>query len=426
MVEISHTAGLDEAALRWQEQGVLLSLLAEGALAVGAGSPTDAGVAWTMPPVHPDPIELAGGIPDPAALPATDLRESFDRVLTSTPAETLRYGGVQGFDGLRAALTERQSRVEGIPMEPGNFLIGNGSAGSISTICDAVLDPGDVVIVERPSFSGTLRTIRGHRPEIVPVPLDEQGVRVDKIAEAIERAEAEGKRVKLVYTIPDFHNPTGTTMSTERKVELIRLCADHHTLIVEDAAYAEIFFGAQAPPSLYAMAGGQGVLKAATFSKVIATGLRIGWVQGQVDYINALINVRFDMGNSPLLQRAIADYMESGKLDAHIREMRPLYARKCETLCRSLEEHCGPYVRFQRPEGGFFLWVECIGVSAQDVVREAAQEGLIFPVGSLFFLDGERDDTKHIRLAFVTATLEQLEEVGPRLSRAFQRALGER
>jgi DNA-binding transcriptional MocR family regulator len=174
------------------------------------------------------------------------------------------------------------------------------------------------------------------------------------------------------------------------------------------------------------MAGGQGVLKAATFSKVIATGLRLGWVQGLPDYINALINVRFDMGNSPVLQRAVADYMESGKLDAHVNEMRPIYAQKCETICRSLEEHCGPYVRFQRPAGGFFLWVECVGASAKDVVREAVQEGLVFPVGALFFLDGERDDTEHIRLAFVTATLEQLEEVGPRLSRAFQRALGER
>ena len=426
MVETTPIAGLDEAALRWQGQDVLLGLLAEGALAVGAGSPTDAGVAWTQPPVHPDPIELAGGIPDPVTLPVNDLRDSFDRVLASTPTETLRYGGVQGFDGLRAVLAERQSRLEGIQLEPANFLINNGGAGGISTICDAVLNPSDVVIVEKPSFSGTLRTIRGHRPEIVSVPVDEHGVQVERIAEAMERVEAAGKRVKLVYTIPDFHNPTGTTLTTERKAELIRLCAEHQALIVEDAAYAEIYFGSEAPASLYAMAGGQGVLKAATFSKVIATGLRLGWVQGRADYINALINVRFDMGNSPVLQRAVADYMESGKLDAHVNEMRPIYAQKCATICRSLEEHCRPYVRFQRPEGGFFIWVECVGASAQDVVREAIQEGLVFPVGSLFFLDGEKDDTEHIRLAFVTATLEQLEEVGPRLSRAFQRALGER
>lgn len=405
---------------------LLLSLLAEGALAVGAGNPTDAGVPWNASPDHPFPIELAGGIPDPNRLPVDDLQSAFHQVLSLSPTEALRYGGVQGFDGLRVLLAERQSLIEKLPLSPENFLIDNGSAGAISTICNAIINPGDVVIVEKPTFSGTMRTIRGRRPEIIPVPVDENGVHVDSIAEVMERVKAAGKRVKMVYTIPDFHNPTGSTLTNERKRELIRICSLFQAVIVEDAAYSEIFFDQGNPSSIYTIAQGEGVLKAGTFSKVIATGLRLGWIQGSVDFINALINVRFDMGNSPLLQRAIANYINTGALEEHLRRMRPVYAEKCETLCESLKKHCSPYVKFHKPRGGFFLWVECIGVTAREVAQEAAKEGLIFPVGSLFYLEGELDNTTHIRLAYATATLEQLQEVGPRLSRAFQRALGER
>ena len=425
MVDVTRATGLDEAAQRWRDTDIR-TLLAEAALAVGAGSPTDAGLPWMLPTFDFKPIELAGGIPDPSRLPVDDLQESFQRVLATTPVEALRYGGIQGFDGLRNALAERQSRLEGIPLEPENFIINNGSAGGISNVCDAFLERGDVVIVEAPSFSGSLRTIRGHMPEILTAAVDDGGVVVERVAEEIERVEAMGKRVKLLYIIPDFHNPTGTTLATERRWELIRLCADHQVLILEDAAYGEIYFGPEAPPSFYALAEGQGVLKAATFSKIIATGLRVGWVQGRADFIDALVRVRFDMGNSPLLLRAIADYMERGKLDAHVDKMRPVYAEKCEVLCKSLAEHCQPYLSFKKPDGGFFLWAECIGAAAQEVAREAAAEGVIFPVGANFFIDGDKADTTHIRLAFITATLEQLAEVGPRLRRAFERALGER
>ena len=132
------------------------------------------------------------------------------------------------------------------------------------------------------------------------------------------------------------------------------------------------------------------------------------------------------MGNSPLLQRGIAAYTESGKLDTHVSEMRPIYAEKCEVLSQSLLEHCEPYVKFKKPDGGFFLWIEIFGPQSQDVAREAAEEGLLFPIGATFFLDGDEADTTHLRLAYSTATLEQLAEVGPRLRRAFDRAIGER
>ena len=206
---------------------------------------------------------------------AKDLRQALDMVLTTVPEEALRYGGVPGFEGLREALAERMSPIDSVPMTLDNFVITNGSAGGIDTVCDAFVEPGDVVIIEGPTFSGSTRTFRGHSAEIVQVPVDDDGIVVGKAAEVMERAKASGKRVKLVYVISDFHNPTGVAMSSERRKALVQLCAEHQVLIVEDAAYAEIHFGQNRPDSLYGLAGGQGILKVGTFSKPIATGLSL-------------------------------------------------------------------------------------------------------------------------------------------------------
>ena len=416
---------LDVRRTSWNDVDIR-NLLAQSAIAIGAGSPTDAGVSWMAPPKVERPIALAGGIPDPGTLPAEDLKDALAEVLLGTPDETLRYGGVLGFDGLREVLAERWSKLDGVPLTRDNFIMTNGSSGGIDNVCDAFLEPGDVAIVEAPTFSGSIRTMRGHMAELVSVPMDEQGLLVDAVGEEVQRAERAGKRVKLLYTVADFHNPTGVTMSLERRESLIDLCARHRVLILEDAAYADIYFKEGPPPSLYGLAGGQGILKVGTFSKPIATGLRIGWVQATEQFVDALSRVRFDMGNSPLLLRALAEYVGSSKMDEHLERMRPRYAAKCRSLCRSLEEHCPQYVRFARPDGGFFLWVECIGAGARDVTRRAAEVGLIFPAGDAFFLRGAEDDTSHIRLAFSTASVDELADVGPRMAEALARAIGEK
>ena len=406
----------NRAASRWT--GVdIRELLNEAALAVGAGTPTDQGVPWVHAPAVEDPILLAGGIPDPATLPAADLLRSLEKALSDTGA--LTYGGVLGFDGLREALAERYSRLDGLPLGPGNFILNNGSSGSIANVCDAFVEPGDVVLVESPTFSGSLRTMRWHLAEIVAVPLhDPEGVE-----RAVSAAEAAGRRVKLFYTVADFHNPTGATMPQGCREALLELCASRRVLIVEDAAYADIYFGDAPPPSLYGMASGEGVLRVGTFSKPIATGLRVGWVQAREDFVDALSRVKFDMGSSPLLLRALAEYVGSGAMDEHLDEMRPLYKAKCEALCRSLAEHCSEDLEFMEPRGGFFLWAKSLRVDAQELSKWAAGEGLVFPAGSLFFLNGREDDTSHLRLAFSTASVEEMAEVGPRMRKALDRAI---
>ena len=193
--------------------------------------------------------------------------------------------------------------------------------------------------------------MRGYMVEVVEVPMEDEGVSVDALSEAIERVKASGKRPKLFYTVADYHNPTGVTLAKRRREELLEVCARHGVLVLEDGAYTELGFDDGPPASLYSLAQGEGVLRLGSLSKTVATGLRVGWVQARQDFIDAMARVRFDMGNTPLLQWALADYLESGNLDEHVRRMRPLYAEKCEILVESLLAYCEPYVRFRRPEG---------------------------------------------------------------------------
>jgi 2-aminoadipate transaminase len=411
-----------QAAEAWSNADVR-DYLSDSALTVGAGTPTDAGAGWQLPVPHPDPIIAAGGIPDAGTLPSGELEAALGRILNDKAQEVLRYGGVLGFEGLREAMAERQAALDGMSFEADNFIIHNGGSGCLDNLCQAFIDPGDVVVVEGPSYSGTTRAIRGHMAELIEVTVEDDGISVEGVADAIQRAKSEGKRVKLVYLNPDFQNPTGTTLTEPRRAELIDLCAREQVLIVEDATYSELFFDEAPPPSIYSMANGAGVLKIGTFSKVVATGLRAGWIQASKEHIDALGRVRFDMGTSPLLLHMLAEFISSGRLDPHIRKMRPVYGEKCAALSDSLREHCEPYVRFNAPGGGFFFWFECLGATSKEVSDAAAYEGLLFPPGTNFYLNKEHEPDNHVRLAFSNASLEHLRDIGPRLRRAFQRVV---
>lgn len=408
-----------EVTRKWAESDVL-DVLSESAKNIGAGSPTDAGRRWRLPTESAEPIVLAGGIPDMPTVPVSEFQDSLLSVLAEETEDAMNYGGWLGFEGLREAVAKRQSEIEGLELSPDNFILHNGSSGALDNVCKAFVNPGDVVIVEGPSFSGTVRSMQGYMAEIVEVDIDKDGISVEGVRQAIVEATTAGKMVKFVYTIADYHNPTGATMSVDRRKALLELCAEYNVLVLEDAAYTELYFDESPPPSLFSLGEGEGVIRLGSFSKIIATGLRSGWVEAAPRYTDALARVRFDMGNNPLVQRAITRYVDSGALEPHVAKMREIYRDKCDALANSLEEFCEPYVRFNRPSGGFFLWVECIGVSATELTETAAREGLMFPFGAFFYRDGaDRDDT-HIRLAFSNAPIDQLQQTGQRMRDVFQ------
>lgn len=388
---------------------------------VTAGTPTDWGLPSDVRSVVP-PITLGGGIPDPESLPRQELMEAMDRALDTEDDAPLRYGGALGFDPLRQLLADRYTRDRGYPVTKDHFLLTNGSAGAIDQVAAALVSPGDVIITEAPTFSGSVRTFRGHQADIVTVGMDDDGMLVDDLEAIIDGVHAQGKRVKIIYTIASFHNPMGVTLADKRREKLLRIAAKHGIFVVDDDAYGDLWFQEQSRSQpLSSMSECQGVITVGTFSKIVATGLRVGWVHASPELLERVVRVRFEMGNSPLLHRMLFEFAKDGGLDAHISKVRKIYARKVETLASALHEYCEPYLTFRKPGGGFFLWVDLAeGLDGGEVQRTAVEEGLIAPAGLAFFPD-RKDTGDHIRLAFSWVPEDELREAARRLARACEK-----
>ncbi|MGE3961223.1 MAG: PLP-dependent aminotransferase family protein [Dehalococcoidia bacterium] len=388
---------------------------------VTAGTPTDWGLPSDVQSVV-TPITLGGGIPDPQSLPRQALTEAMARAVDVMDDTPLRYGGAFGFEPLRAFLAERYTRDRGFAVTSDYFLLTNGSAGAIDQVAAALISAGDVVISEAPTFSGSIRTFRGHMAEIHTVPMDDDGMVVDELEPLLDRLRADGKTVKVIYTISSFHNPMGVTLSAERREKLLRIAAERGIFIVDDDAYGDLWFQEPArPQSLSAMSECHGVITVGTFSKVVATGLRVGWIHTTPDLLDRVVRVRFEMGNSPLLHAMLYEFSKDGGLDRHINHVRKIYERKANTLVNSLREYCEPYLTFKKPNGGFFLWVDLAeGLPGGAVSRAAMEEGLIAPAGLSFFPD-RQDNGDHIRLAYSWVQEDELVEAARRLARACER-----
>ena len=286
-----------EMARFWQGRD-LLALANSAARSMSVGTITDWGLAAAIESPIPA-VTLGGGIPDPDTLPRQELLDAMRRAVAAADDSPLRYGGGMGYEPLRDALAERYTRDRGMLVEADHFMLTNGSAGAIDAVCSALLAPGDVVISEAPTFSGTLRTFRGKGAEIVAVSMDGEGLDTDELDATMQRLASEGRTVKLIYTISNFHNPTGFALTLERREALLRIAGEHGAFVLDDDAYGELYFGDGPPPALSALAGGHGVITVGTFSKMIATGLRVGWVHAQPELVELIARVRLRHGKQP-------------------------------------------------------------------------------------------------------------------------------
>jgi 2-aminoadipate transaminase len=375
-----------------------------------------------LPPPTVEPIMLTGGIPDAGSLPIDDLIECNDRVLRREGSFALQYGGVQGYPGLREWLAADFNRREDMGVGPENFVIVCGAAGGLGDICETFLDPGDVAILERPSFPGSVRTIVSCLPEIAGVPVEEDGLSCEALEQTIERVKSEGKRAKLLYTIANFHNPAAATLSEERRRTVVDLCRRNNILIVQDDAYGAINFGREPARSLFSLAGGTGAVVLGTFSKTLATGLRLGWVMGEQPVIDAITRMRFDMGVSPWTSRVVAEFCQSGRFDEHVPRVVEIYRRKRDAMLAALDERCPKYARWSTPHGGFFLWLELSeGVDPRRLYETAHEEGVGYAGGRAFFDDGS--GSNYVRLCYSNVAESDIPEAIMRFGRALERAV---
>ncbi len=384
-------------------------------------------MAWSpwfqgqLPPPSKPPIYLTGGVPDPASLPIDEFIAANERVLRREGEQALQYGGPQGPTGLRDWLASDINRREGITTDKTNFVLTTGSAGAFENVCETFLDPGDVVILEQPCFAGSTRIALSCLPEIVTVPMDDDGLDVPALAQLTDRIAAEGKRAKMLYTIPNFQNPAANTLSLDRRKAVVDICKRHDILIAQDDAYGAIAFDRDPIPSLFAVAGGTGAVLMGTFSKTVATGLRVGWIMGEAPVINAITAMRFDMGVSPWTTRVIAEFCESGAYAKHVPAMVEVYRRKRDAMLAAMSERCSTQATWAVPKGGFFLWLTLDdGIDTDRLRITANDEAVGYVGGEAFFADGA--GKQYVRLCYSNVAEDAIPEAVQRFGRALERA----
>ncbi len=408
----------ERLALRWRQPD--WRGLANGQALKLLGMPGE----WDPPDgVEPkrETLYLSVGIPDSATLPRAALNEAMQKVLAENGDASLRYGFGQGYYPLRASLATAYRLRHPCDITEDWYQLTNGSSGAIDLIVRSLIDPGDVIITETPVYMGTLRNFRGVGARIEAVPVDAEGMRIDALEEKLSVLAREGARVKILYTISSFQNPTGATLSLARRHTLLDLAARHGFLILDDEAYADLYYDDAPLPSLVSLANGHGVVSVGTFSKTVATGLRIGWIVARPELLSVFARMRFDMGQNQMSLRMMANFLSSGALSSHVPMVRQLYKQKMTVLADALERQTSPYLSFSRPAGGFYLWAKINAeMKSRDVWRTCAHEGVAVNP-SHGFLPGDPSGQEYLRIAFAWTPLTQLDDAARRIGVACER-----
>ncbi len=343
---------------------------------------------------RPDVISFAGGLPAPDLFPIADLRAAFDAALREGGGNAVQYGPTEGYAPLRAYLATRLAR-RGIVAEPDDILITTGSQQGLDLLGKVLLSPRATVLVEEPSYVGALQAFAAYGPRVVSAPMDDEGLRVDRAATTLATMghdpAGHGGLVAILYTIPTFQNPSGLTMSVRRREALIELCAAHRLPLVEDDPYGELRYeGADLPP-LRARPGGEETIYLGTFSKILAPGLRLGWVAALRPLMARLVLAKqgADLHTDTLTQRAVLHYCLHADMDGHIARLRQVYRERRDAMLAALALYFPAEARWTRPEGGLFIWVTLPeGIDTRALLAVALERGVAFVPGSAFHVAG--------------------------------------
>ena len=354
---------------------------------------------WTARPGTNPLYEFGGGLPDPDSFPYEGMIEATADMMQAEGAAAMTYGEGQGYRGLRELVCQKYEQFEGCQADPDNILVANGSGHALSLAFSAFVDPGDAVILEAPTFSGSLNTIRRHGPQILDVPVDDEGIVTAAVRARLDALRREGRRCKIIYTIVNFQNPTGVTQSVRRRQELIGLAHEYETLILEDDAYGELRFEGEMKPPLYALDRGGRVIRAGTLSKILGAGVRLGWLCAPREVLPAFQGFLFGGGVNPYMSR-VATYFLREHMTAHVRRLVDVYRAKRDAMLRGFHEIlAGTDAVVSRPEGGFFVWIKLpTGTDPERLAELAAAARVQYTPGPAFFSNGGGEE--FIRLAF--------------------------
>jgi len=369
-----------------------------------------------------DVITFSGGFPDPATFPTGTLAEIAARLITSDPGVALQYSATEGIASVRDYVSGRLASHEGRTPDAAELMITSGGIDCMELAAKTYLNPGDLVVVEAPTYLGAIMAFRGYEADVRGVPVDAEGLRVDVLADYLTA----GLRPKILYTIPDFQNPSGLSMTIQRRQELVALARRYGFLILEDVAYRELSFEHAPPPSLWALAPDM-VLQAGTFSKIFCPGFRLGWAAGPAEIIARLVVAKqnSDQCSGALGQRMLEEYGRSGQMERQVVSSRALYARRAALTGQALARHMPEGTTWTTPQGGFYVWltapdgVDTVALSAAARARKVA-----YVPGRPFYPDDAGQ--AQIRLSYSRVADELIDEGIRRIGVVLKTALEDR
>ena len=375
----------------------------------------------------PGIISFAGGFPDSAMFDVEGIRAATECALAQEPGAALQYGATEGYQPLREQLAAFMAS-KGVPdAAPEQLIVTTGSQQALDLIGKTMISPGDKVIVEAPTFLATIQCFRLYGADLITAPMDGDGVQTDALEQLIIE-----HRPKLIYLIPTFGNPSGATLSHERRLRVLQLAAQYQTLVVEDDPYGDLYFDAAPPPSLLALSsqvpGSRDWLAhCGSLSKVLSPGLRVGWLMAPPALLaNAVMCKQFsDAHTSTFAQAVAAQYLQAGRMPATLAHVRQVYAERAQALCDALRQQLGAAVEFVQPQGGLFVWVRLTGANgaesnANALAQRAIERGVAFVPGAPFF--AQNPDPATLRLSFATADVAKIQEGVARLAQALHAA----
>lgn len=354
---------------------------------------------------RPEVISFAGGLPSPEGFPIAELQAAFDRVLSTQGATALQYGRTEGYTPLREWVAQDLSRA-GAPIDPEEVLIVSGSQQALDMLGKLFIDPGSKVLVEAPSYLGALQSFSLFEPQFQAVPTDAGGL----IPEALDDELCRDAR--FIYALPNFQNPTGLTLDRARRQALVERCAALGLPVIEDDPYGELRYGGEPQPGLLELgrAAGATVIRLGTFSKVLAPGMRLGYVVAPRDIIGKLVQIKqaTDLHTATVTQMAVYETVRSGFLDQHLPKVRALYQRQCGYMLDALRRYFPADAHWTQPQGGMFIWVTLReGIDTTELLQRAIARNVAFVPGAPFYA-GVDAPTNTLRLSFVTVPEDRI------------------
>jgi len=339
---------------------------------------------------RPEIISLAGGLPDTSTFPPDTFAAVAQRIASESCAKALQYGPTEGLEETKECIAEVMG-AEGMRVDAEDVLVTTGGQQVIDLVTKTLIDPGDVVVAEGPTYPGAASVFTSYQADVVQIDMDSDGMRVDLLEDALDQLDREGRRPKFIYTVPSFQNPAGVTMSEPRRRRLVEVAHDRELLVLEDNPYGLLRYEGEPPTPLLSLDGGVYVMYLGTFSKILSPGIRLGWVVAPppvLEKIN-LGKQAADLCTSTLSQLMVQAYFAEGRWREYVDSLTEIYRARRDTMLDALADHFPPQADWTRPSGGLFIWATLPDfIDTTDLLARALRENVAFVPGEAAFLDG--------------------------------------